>query len=91
VVVPRRRKHDRHALSQRGASSTARAFADSAALDALGRLGERHQQVLTLRYLADLSTAEAAEAMQVGRSHFAVLQYRALGALRQQWEGSRDV
>lgn len=89
----RRREHLVAVRDERDArdQSDAELFADSGVLDALGRLAERHQQVLTLRYLADLSTAEAAEAMRVGRGHFAVLQYRALGALRHQWEGSRDV
>ncbi len=53
-----------------------------ALLVAMSMLGERHQQVLSLRFLADLTTDEAAEAMQVSRNHFAVLQYRALTALR---------
>ena len=66
-------------------------FADAAVLEALGRLGERHQQVLSLRFLADLTTAEAADAMAIGRGHLAVLQYRALAALRHEWEGTCDV
>jgi RNA polymerase sigma-70 factor (ECF subfamily) len=63
---------------------------DSVVLAALSGLGARHQEVLSLRFLADLSTAEAAEAMQVGARHFAVLQYRALRALRRALEGTHD-
>jgi RNA polymerase sigma-70 factor (ECF subfamily) len=58
---------------------------------AMAALGERHQTVLSLRFLADLSTEEAAQAMDVGRGHFAVLQHRALAALRRQLEGANDV
>ncbi len=36
-------------------------------------------------------SVRAAPAMHVSRSHFAVLQYRALAALRRQLEGGRDV
>lgn len=61
---------------------------EGAVLRALDELGERHQIVLSLRFLADLSTAEAAAAMQVGSRHFAVMQYRALAALRHQLERS---
>ena len=62
---------------------------DSEALEALGRLSERHQEVLSLRFLAELTTAEAAEAMRVTPNHLAVLQHRALRALRRQLEGDR--
>jgi RNA polymerase sigma factor (sigma-70 family) len=57
---------------------------------ALAELDQRDQTVLSLRFLADLSTSEAAEAMGVGRRHFAVLQYRALAALRRVLEGDAD-
>ncbi len=61
---------------------------DAALLSALARLRERDQIVLSLRFLADLSTEEAAEAMDVERGHLAVLQHRALAALRCELEGS---
>ncbi len=64
---------------------------DDELVAALAMLDERHQTVLSLRFLADLSTEQAALAMDVSRSHFAVLQYRALAALRRQLEGGRDV
>jgi len=64
---------------------------DEDLVDALASLDERHQTVLSLRFLADLSTEEAAQAMNVGRRHFAVLQYRALAALRRQLEGADGV
>jgi RNA polymerase sigma-70 factor (ECF subfamily) len=63
---------------------------DEQLVAALAKLDERHQTVLSMRFLADLTTEEAAEAMQVGRRHFAVLQYRALGALRRHLEGADD-
>lgn len=66
-------------------------LADAELVRALASLGERHQMVLSLRYLADLSTEEAAQAMQIGRGHFAVLQYRALAAMRRRLEGADDV
>lgn len=64
---------------------------DEQLVSALAELDERHQTVLSMRFLADLSTEEAAEAMQVGRRHLAVLQYRALAALRRHLEGAGDV
>jgi RNA polymerase sigma-70 factor (ECF subfamily) len=63
-------------------------FGDRSVLDAMGRLDQRHHEVLSLRFLADLTTAEAADAMGVGSSHFAVMQYRALAALKRQLEGT---
>ena len=38
--------------------------------------------MITLRFLADLSTAETANALGITRAHVAVLSHRALGALR---------
>ncbi len=54
----------------------------SAVLGALSQLSERHQEVIALRFLADLTTAETAEALGITRAHVAVLSHRALGALR---------
>jgi RNA polymerase sigma-70 factor (ECF subfamily) len=54
----------------------------SVVLDALSQLGERHQEVITLRFLADMTTAETADALGITRAHVAVLSHRALGALR---------
>ncbi len=54
----------------------------SVVLEALALLSERHQEVITLRFLADLSTAETANALGITRTHVAVLSHRALGALR---------
>ncbi len=51
-------------------------------LDALSQLGERHQEVITLRFLAGMSSAETAAALGITRAHVAVLSHRALGALR---------
>ena len=51
----------------------------------LSDLDERQQQVLSLRFLADLTTQEAADTLGIGRGHFAVLQYRALADLRRRW------
>jgi RNA polymerase sigma-70 factor (ECF subfamily) len=64
----------------------------SVVLEALSQLGERHQEVITLRFLADLSTAETAKALGTTRAHVAVLSHRALGALRSAVAGleSRD-
>ena len=55
---------------------------DAELVAALSTLSERYQTVLALRFLADLTTEEAAEAMDMSRQHLAVLQHRALGALR---------
>jgi RNA polymerase sigma-70 factor (ECF subfamily) len=54
----------------------------SVVLEALSQLSARHQEVIALRFLSDLSTAEAARALGVTRAHVAVLSHRALGALR---------
>jgi RNA polymerase sigma-70 factor (ECF subfamily) len=75
---------------QAGASPDEVTGLDTEVLEALSTLGERHQEVLSLRFLADLTTAEAAAAMDLGPRHFAVLQYRALRALRRRLEGSSD-
>src|SRR6056297_3886642 len=53
-----------------------------AVLAAMSGLGERHHAVLSLRFLADLTPAETAQAMGVSRGNVAVLTHRALGALR---------
>ena len=55
---------------------------DAELVAALSTLSERYQTVLALRFLADLTTEEAAEAMDMSRQHLAVLQHRALGVLR---------
>jgi RNA polymerase sigma-70 factor (ECF subfamily) len=54
----------------------------SAVLGALSQLNERHQEVIALRFLAGLTTAETAEALGITRAHVAVLSHRAIGALR---------
>lgn len=51
-------------------------------LDAMSHLGERQHAVLALRFLADLTPAETADALGVSRSNVAVITHRALGALR---------
>ena len=51
-------------------------------LEALSRLNERYQRVITLRYLAGLSPEEAAQAMGLNKATLAVVLHRALGALR---------
>ena len=58
--------------------------ADEAAAirDLLDTLSPRYQRVLTLRYLADLDHRDAAAAMGVAPSLFAVLVHRASAALR---------
>lgn len=57
-------------------------------LDALTRLSERHQEVITLRYLADLTPAETAVALGVTRGNVAVLLHRATRALSREVEAS---
>ncbi|HET7487051.1 MAG TPA: RNA polymerase sigma factor [Acidimicrobiales bacterium] len=49
---------------------------------ALARIRPRYQQAVTLRYLAGLSTEEAAAALGCSRPTFAVTLHRALRALR---------
>ena len=51
-------------------------------LKALGRLNERYQRAITLRYLAGLSAEDAAHAMGLNKATLAVVLHRALGALR---------
>jgi RNA polymerase sigma-70 factor, ECF subfamily len=51
-------------------------------LQALGRLNERYQRAITLRYLTGLSPEEAAHAMGLNKATLAVVLHRALGALR---------
>ncbi|MFK8023013.1 MAG: RNA polymerase sigma factor [Ilumatobacter sp.] len=55
---------------------------NAAVLAAMSELSERQHAVLTLRFLADLTPAETAQALGVSRSNVAVLTHRALGALR---------
>jgi RNA polymerase sigma-70 factor (ECF subfamily) len=50
---------------------------------ALRRLKPEHQEVLTLRFIADLSHAETARVMKRSEGAVRVLQHRALRALRQ--------
>lgn len=51
---------------------------------AFDRLPDRYQRVLSLRYLAELDAAEAAEAMGLAKPAFAVVSSRALKALRRE-------
>ena len=51
-------------------------------LQALGRLNERYQRAITLRYLTGLSPEDAAHAMGLNKATLAVVLHRALGALR---------
>jgi len=51
-------------------------------LQALGRLNERYQRAITLRYLTGLSPDDAARAMDLNKATLAVVLHRALGALR---------
>jgi RNA polymerase sigma-70 factor (ECF subfamily) len=55
---------------------------DDDVLAALSALRPRYQEVLTLRYLADLDAAEVAAAVGISRPHLAVLLRRARVALR---------
>ena len=49
---------------------------------AMNGLPARYQHALTLRYLADLEVADAAEAMGIPRPLFSVVLNRATNALR---------
>jgi len=51
-------------------------------LDAMSELRPRYQEVLTLRYLADLSAEDAAVAMNCSKPVLAVTLHRAMSALR---------
>jgi RNA polymerase sigma-70 factor (ECF subfamily) len=57
---------------------------------AFDRLPDRYQRVLSLRYLADLDTAEAAQAMGLAKPAVAVVLSRALKALRRELERMED-
>lgn len=52
----------------------------------IGRLRERHQRVIALRYLSGLSSAEAAKAMGIPKATLAVTLHRAIAALRRELE-----
>lgn len=54
---------------------------------ALDRLPPRYQEVITLRYLAGLGAADAAEALGCTKAVLAVTLHRALGALRRAVDG----
>jgi RNA polymerase sigma-70 factor, ECF subfamily len=71
-----------HSESRIGHADEAAPHDRSVVLDALSQLSERNQEVITLRFLADLSTAETANALGITRAHVAVLSHRAIGALR---------
>jgi RNA polymerase sigma-70 factor (ECF subfamily) len=51
-------------------------------LRAMATLPDRYREVVTLRYLADMSAGEAAEALGMSKRMLAVTLHRALGALR---------
>lgn len=90
----RRRGREASDRARRGAdrSGDVVAFADEGRIDdadealvvreALDRLSPRYQRVLALRYLAELDHRDAAAAMGVAPSLFAVLVHRASAALR---------
>jgi RNA polymerase sigma factor (sigma-70 family) len=58
--------------------------------DALGRLPSRQREVVVLRYLAGLSTAETAEAMGCAEGTVKASLAKALGALRVDMENSDE-
>lgn len=53
---------------------------------AIGRIAPRHQEVITLRYLAGLTPQETAEAMGTTTQVIAALLHRALGSLERELE-----
>lgn len=53
---------------------------------ALGKLNERYQRAVSLRYLADLDIADAAKAMGLARPAYSVVLTRAVAALRRELE-----
>lgn len=55
---------------------------------ALDSLNERYQRAISLRYLADLDTTAAAQAMGLARPAFSVVLSRAMAALRRELERS---
>jgi RNA polymerase sigma-70 factor (ECF subfamily) len=57
-------------------------------LDALGRLPEKHRQVVALRYLLDLSEAETAAAIGCRRGTVKSRTARAVARLREDLEGA---
>jgi RNA polymerase sigma-70 factor (ECF subfamily) len=59
-------------------------------LSALAALNPRYQRAVSLRYLAGLSHAEAAEAMGTSKRVMAVTLHRALRALRREIERSQE-
>lgn len=90
-----RRRHREHLAAVRGDVSVEGATASrdvlaaidaeadaQAVLDALGRLPERYEAVISLRYLSELTAAETATAMGISRGNVAVLLHRAMAALR---------
>ena len=65
--------------------------ADSAVIRAsLATLPPRYHEAISLRFLAGLSSQEAARAMGCSAANFAVTLHRALGALRQRIGGDLD-
>lgn len=58
-------------------------------LAALAELPERYQEVISLRFLSDLSAAETAAALGTSRGNVAVLLHRAVSALRTNLEDAR--
>ena len=99
----RRRGRERGERARRAADRMADpvAFDDHAHIDdadealairhALDILNPRYQRVLTLRYLADLAHRDAAAAMGVPPSLFAVLVHRATAALRKALDHREEV
>lgn len=57
---------------------------------ALDRLPARYQEVLTLRYLADLDHRDAAEASGLTPARFAVVLHRAKAALRRELDADQE-
>lgn len=57
-------------------------------LNALARIKPRYQRALSLRYFADLSNQEVAQAMGVSRRTMAVILHRSAAALRKELEQS---
>lgn len=86
LTVDRRERSTRAADADLIIDRVARSASIASVLDALDGLDDRHQEVIALRFLADLSPAETATALGLSRGNVAVLTHRALRALRAEME-----
>jgi RNA polymerase sigma-70 factor (ECF subfamily) len=58
---------------------------------AIGKLGEREQRIIELKFWGDMSNKEIADTLGISASNVGVILFRAMGTLRQALAGNEKI